>query len=127
MARGISAVIFLVSLIFSMSMLGGLGYYADMGVAYDVEGQNEDVQAAADALEGIGYDEDRSGSILQGPLAAVIPFGDHLQMFTTILGNTSGVIQLLFGVPETIADPIQTMFRLAMFITFIFGIRGILQ
>lgn len=127
MARGIAAVIFVVSLIFSITILSGIGFYASMGIEADVEGQNEDVQAAAENLGAIEYDEERSGDILQGPLAGIIPAVEILQTLSTILFNTSGVIQLLFGAPEIIADTLQTFFQLAMLITIGFFIRGAIQ
>lgn len=126
MARGIAAVIFLVALISSISILSGIGFYAQLGVSASVESQNQDVQRAAQNLEGIDYDEDRSGSILQGPLAAVIPAVEIVQTLSTILFNTAGVIQLLFGAPEIVAETIELFFRVSMLITIGFFIRGIM-
>lgn len=128
MARGVAAAVFLVSLVLSMTILSGIGYYATLGEAeIDASSQNEDVKQAADELEGIDYDEDRSSAILQGPLAGVIPAIDMLLTLKTIIGNTSGVIQLLFGAPAVVADAIQTFFRLALLITVGFLIRGAVQ
>jgi len=127
MAKGIAAFVFLVSLIFSITILSGLGFYAQLGVSADVETHNEDVQNAAENLEGIEYDEDRSPPILQGPLAAVIPVVEILQTFTTVLGNTSGVLQLLFGAPEVVADTVELFFRITMLVTIAFLIRGAVQ
>jgi len=127
MARGIGAFVFLISLICSVTILGGVGFYASMGISMDVDSHNEDIQAAAENLEGIEYDEDRSPPILQGPLAAVIPVVEILQTFTTVLTNTSGVLQLLYGLPEVAADTIELVFRIAMLVTIAFLIRGIAQ
>lgn len=128
MARGIAAFVVVVSLIFSMSILGGIGYYAELGEAeLDVEEQNKDVQKAAEQLDGVEFGEGRSSSILEGPLAVVTPVVSGLQVVTTVLGNTSGVLQLLYGLPQGVADTIETVFRLAMFITVIFLIRGAVQ
>lgn len=124
MARGIAAFVFLVSMILSITILSGIGYYAEIGANVDVEGQNEDVKQAAEELEGIDYGEDRSSAILQGPLAAVVPVIDILLTFKTVIGNTSGVIQLLFGVPAVIADTMELFFRIAMLVTIAFTIRG---
>lgn len=126
MVRGIGAVVFLMSLIFSITILSGLGFYAQIGISASAESHNDDVQDAADQLEGIEFDEDRSPSILRGPLAAVIPAVDLLMAFATVLGNTSGVIQLLFGAPVVVADTIQLLFRIAMLITAAFFIRGLM-
>lgn len=129
MARGIGAFIVMTALVLSITVLSGMGYYASMsaGADLDVSGQNQDVQQAADQLDGINYGEDRSNAILQGPLAAVVPFIEILQVLSAVLGNTSGVIQLLFGAPPVVADNIERLFRLAMLITIAFGIRGAVQ
>lgn len=117
---------FLTSLVFSISMLSGLGFYAKMGVEASAETQNEDVQAAAENLDGIEFDEDRSSSILQGPLAALVPAMEILMSLVTILSNTSGVVQLLFGASAIVGDTIELFFRLTMLITLAFVIRGLI-
>lgn len=127
MARGMAAAVFIIALVSSMSILSGLGFYALLGVSADVEGQNEDVEQAAKELEGINYDEDRSSAILQGPLAAVIPVIDILLVFKTVIGNTSGLVQLLFGAPVIVADTLETFFRIALLVTIVYGIRGAVQ
>ncbi len=127
MARGIAAAVFLISMILSITILSGIGYYAELGTEMDVSSQSEDVQRAADNLDGISYDEDRSSAILQGPLAAVIPVIEILQTFTTVIGNTSGVLQLLFGAPVVVADTLELFFRIAMLVTIAFLIRGAVQ
>jgi hypothetical protein len=124
MPRGTFAFVVVASLVLSMTLLNGLGYYALMGAEIDVSGQNKDVQAAADNLDGIEFGEGRSSAILQGPLAAVVPFVRIFQSFTTVLGNTSGVVQLLYGVPPAVADPIEVVFRLMMLVTIGYGIRS---
>jgi len=124
MARGIAAFVFVVSLIFSMTILGGIGFYASLGVDVDVESQNEDVKQAAEQLQGIEFGEGRSSAILQGPLAAVTPVIRIIQTFTTVIMNTSGVIQLLYGLPAIAADMIELMFRIAMLVTVAYMIRS---
>lgn len=124
MPRGIGAFIFAVSLILSMTILGGLGFYALMGIDVDTAGQNQDVQRAAEELDGIEFAEGRSSSILEGPLAAVTPVVSIFQTFTTVIGNTSGVIQLLYGVPKVAADTIELLFRIAMLVTIAYVIRS---
>lgn len=127
MARGVAAFVFISALVLSITMLSGIGYYADIGTEIDASSQTEDVQRAADGLSSVSYDEDRSGSILEGPLAAVIPAVDMILTLKTVIGNTSGVIQLLFGLPVIIADTIELFFRIAMFVTVAFFIRGAVQ
>ncbi len=115
------------SLIFSVVILSSIGYYSAIGTERDFSSQNEDVQRANESLSSIDYDEDRSSAILQGPLAAVIPVVEVLQTIQTILGNTSGVLQMLFGLPAVVADMLQLFFQLAMGITVIFLVRGAVQ
>jgi hypothetical protein len=124
MARGIAAFVFVGSLIFSMTILGGVGFYAALGVDVDASGQNADVQAAADQLDGIEFGEGRSGTILQGPLAVVTPVVGIIQTFTGVLGNTSGMLQLLYGIPKVAADTIELLFRIAMLVTIVYLIRS---
>lgn len=123
--------IFIVALTMSMSILGGIGFYASMGVEMSVEGQNEDVQRAADQLggpdsdeDGISFAEGRSSSILEGPLAVVTPVVEIFQVFTAIVGNTSGVIQLLYGMPKVVGDTIEVFFRLSLLVTILYLIRS---
>jgi hypothetical protein len=126
MARGVAAFVFVGSLILSMTILGGVGYYAslDAGVNTDLSGQNADVQAAANQVENITFGEGRSSSILQGPLAVVTPVVGILQTFTAVLKNTSGLLQLLYGLPPVAADQIEVLFRLAMLVTIVYLIRS---
>lgn len=124
MARGIAAAMVLVAMILSMTVLSGLGYYADLGADLNVEGQNEDVVAAAEQLSGIGFGEGRSDSILQGPLASVVPAVGLFTSFVTVIGNTSGVLQLLFGLPPVVADNIETFARLVMLVTALYLVRS---
>lgn len=122
--RGIGAFIVISSLIMSMTVLGGIGYYASLGVEVDAESHNEDVQRAAEQLDSIEFGEDRSDSILEGPLAAITNVVAMFQVLSGVLYNTSGILQLLFGLPETAADMIELTFRLAMVITLLYLIRS---
>lgn len=122
--RGIGAFVVISSLIFSMTLLSGVGYYALLGASVDASSQNEDVQAAAEQLDGIEFGEGRSGSILQGPLAVVTPVVSIIQTFTTVISNTSGVIQLLYGIPKVAADIVELLFRIAMLVTVAYVVRS---
>jgi len=95
-----------------------------VGVDVDAAGQNADVQQAAEQLDGIEFAEGRSSSILQGPLAVVTPVVGIMQTFTAVIGNTSGILQLLFGLPAVAADAIEVLFRIAMLVTLIYLIRS---
>lgn len=127
MGRGIAAFVFMTSLILAMSVLSGVSYYEELGAELDPDTANDDVVAANDALSGIDYNEDRSNSILQGPLAAVVPVVGILQTIKAVVANTSGVLQLLYGIPPAVADPIETIFRLAMGLTIVYLARGLMQ
>jgi len=122
--RGIGAFVFVGGLILSMTILSGVGYYGQMDVTIDASTHNQDVQNAADELDGIGFGEGRSDSLLEGPLAVVTPVIGIFQTFTTILFNTSGVLQLLYGLPPIAADTIEVLFRLAMLVTMGYRIRS---
>jgi len=127
MARGIGAFMFITSLVLAMTILTGMGFYGDLGMNIDASSQNADVQRAVDQLNSTEFGENRGASILEGPLAVVVPFIQVLNTFTTVLGNTSGILQLLFGLPKLVADTLETVFQLAMLVTTVFAIRGILQ
>jgi len=122
--RGIGAVIFVSSLIFSLTILTSVGYAAALGTNVDPSTQNADVQAAAEQLQGIEFGEGRSGSILQGPLAAVTPVVGILQTFVAVIGNTSGLLQLLYGAPPVAANLIEILLRIAMLVTIAYVIRS---
>jgi hypothetical protein len=127
MARGVGAFIFVASLVFAMTILSGLGFYATMNVDVDNSGANQDVQNAANQLNGTSFGENRSPSILEGPLAVVVPFINFVQTLWTVITNTSGILQLLFGLPKIAGDTIETVFRIALTVTGLFAVRGILQ
>lgn len=126
MPRGIAAFVLVASLVFSMTILGGVGFYGLLGedIDLDAETQNADVQAAAEELSGISFGEGRSSAILQGPLAVVTPVVGILQTFVATIGNTSGILQLLFGVPPVVGDTLETLFRIAMLVTVVYAIRS---
>lgn len=122
--RGVGAFIAVTALIMSMTVLGGMGYYAKLGADIDDESYNQDVQDAAEELNSIEFGEDRSSSILEGPLAAITPVVGMFQAFITVLTNTSGVIQLLYGVPKVVGDTVELLFRIGMVITLGYLIRS---
>jgi len=124
MPRGTFAFVVVASLVLSITLLNGIGYYALLGTEMDVSGQNEDIQAAADNLDKVKFGEGRAASILQGPLAVVTPVIQIFLAFVTVLGNTSGVLQMLYGIPAIVADQIELLFRLMMLVTVIYAIRS---
>lgn len=125
MARGIAAFVFVTGLVFALTILTGVGYIANVdGLTLDGESYNDDVQSAADQLSGIQYQEGRNSAILQGPLAVVVPVVDLFLTFQTVILNTSGLLQLLFGLPAVVADTLQTFFQLALVVTIGYLIRS---
>jgi len=124
MAKGIAAFVFIVALVFSMTILGSVGYYASVGPELDASTQNDDVVAAANELNQTTFGEGRSSSILEGPLAVVVPVVSVFSKFITVIGNTSGVVQLLFGVPAVVGGMLELTFRIAMLITLVYLIRS---
>jgi len=123
--RGIGAAVFIVGLILSMTILSGVGYYASLGdVEIDADKHNDDVVAAADSVGNTSFAEGRSGSVLEGPLAVVTPVVRTFNLLVTIVFNTSGIMQLLFGLPAIAADTIQLVFQLSMAVTLLYLVRS---
>jgi hypothetical protein len=122
--RGVGAFVVIASLIMAMTLLSGIGYYSALGADLDADSHNADVQNAADELNSVGFGEDRSSSILEGPLAVVTPVVGIFQTFSTVVTNTSGVIQLLYGLPAGAADIIELLFRVAMVVSLLYLIRS---
>jgi len=126
MPKGIGAVMVIAALILSLTILTGTGWVAGLGGDLEVDATtaNADVQRAADQLTGVEFGEGRSAAILQGPLAAVTPVVRIFQTFTAVLFNTSGVIQLLYGVGPTVGDSVELFGRLAFLVTLGYLIRS---
>jgi hypothetical protein len=122
--RGVGAFVVIASLIMAMTLLSGIGYYSALGADLDAESHNADVQNAAEELDSVGFGEDRSSSILEGPLAVVTPVVGIFQTFSTVVTNTSGVLQLLYGLPTVAADIIELLFRVAMVVSLLYLIRS---
>jgi hypothetical protein len=122
--RGVGAFVVIASLILSMTLLSGIGYYASLGAELDADSHNQDVQDAADELNSVGFGEDRSSSVLEGPLAVVTPVVGIFQTLSTVVTNTSGVLQLLYGIPAVAADLVETVFRFAMVVSLLYLIRS---
>jgi len=121
MAKGIVALFVCIALTLSISMLAGLGFYADMGVAFS-DSADDDVQAAADAMIGQTASDQSSGSVLQDFTTSA---GRTLASGWQVLANLSGIIKMLFGAPDVIANTIQLMFQLTFSVSFAAFIRGV--
>lgn len=121
MAKGVVAFVIVVSLVFSISILAGMGFYSEMGVQYDIESENQQVQNAVETFTGQEATDRTGGSALQDFTASA---GQTLASGWEIIANLSGVLQML-GVPKPLADPLQSIFQLTFGITFAAFIRGV--
>ena len=121
MAKGIVAFIVCVAFILAISILSGLGYYADMGVQYS-ENSDADVQAAADAMTGQTASDQSGGSVLQDFTTSA---GRTLSTGWQVIANLSGILKMLYGAPDVVASAMQTMFQIVFGISFAAFIRGV--
>lgn len=122
MAKGIAAFVVVLSLIMSISILSGLGFYSSMGVDYS-DSANDDVREAADALVGQEATDSGSGSALEDFTSSA---ATTLASAWQVIANLSGVLQLLFGLPAALTDTLQTFFLMVFGITFAAFIRGVM-
>lgn len=120
MAKGTMAFVFMLALISSISILGGLGFYADLGVDYSDSGYDKDTQAAADAL--VGQEASNTGSSVFTDFT--VGAANSLSIAWQVLANTSGVIKLLFSAPDVVAQNLQTFFQIMFGLTFAGFVRG---
>jgi len=121
MAKGIVAFVVVLAMILSISMLSGIGFYASMNVDYSTNA-DKDVQRAADTMIGQEAADKSGGSVLQDFTTSA---GRTLGTAWQVLANTSGIIKLLFGLPNVIANQIQLFFQMIFSITFAGFIRGV--
>lgn len=121
MSKGIAAFVVVLAVILSIGTLSAVGYYDSLKVDYDDPSANQDVQDAADALTSPDATDTGGTALVEfttGPANA-------LQASWAVLSNTSGLLQLLIGLPKSVADPIQTFFQVIFGITFIGFLRGV--
>lgn len=123
MSKGITAFVVMLSLIMAISILSGIGFYDSLGLDYSSQGMDDDVKSAHDAL--VSQEATDTGG------TAVVEFttgaANTLQAAWEVLSNTSGVIKLLFGAPDSVADTFQTFFRIVFGVTFLGFIRGVVM
>ncbi len=122
MAKGIVAFMICVFFILSISMLSGLGFYSDMNVDYS-DSADDDVQAAADAMTGQEATDKSGGSVLQDFTTSA---GRTIATGWQVIANLSGILKMLFGAPDVIADSLQTMFQITFGVSFAAFIRGVI-
>lgn len=122
MSKGITAFFIVVALTLSIPITAGLGFYDHLNVDYS-SSANDDVQAAADALIGQEATDESGGSALEDFTTSA---STSLSAGWQVIANLSGILQLLFGLPEELTDPIQTFFQITFSITFIAFIRGVI-
>jgi len=121
MSKGITAFFIVLSLILSLSMLSGLGYYQSLGVSYE-DSARDDVQSAADALVGQEASDKSGGGVLQDFTTSA---GRTLATGWQVIANLSGILILLFGIPSVVAGSIQTAWMMIYGISFAAFIRGV--
>lgn len=121
MSKGIAAFVIVLSVIMAISMLSGIGYYSELRVNYDA-GYNDDVAAAADVL--VGQEASNTGSSVFTDFT--VGGANALRTAWQVLANTSGVLQLLFGLPPAVADPLERFFQLIFGLTFAGFVRGVM-
>lgn len=121
-SKGITAFVLVLAPILAISMLSGIGYYDELNVDYSNSAADADVQAAADALTSQEATDTGGTALVEFTTGAANTF----QSFWQVLSNTSGVLKLLLGLPDSIADPIQTFFQITFGVTFAAFIRGVL-
>jgi len=121
MSKGPVAFFVVTSLVLSMSMLSGLGFYSQLGVSYQ-DSARDDVNAAADALVGQEASDKSGGSVLQDFTTSA---GRTISTGWQVIGNTDGVLILLFGLPGVVAGTIQLLFNMTYGFFFAAFIRGV--
>jgi len=121
MAKGVTAFFVVVAVILSISTLSGLGFYQTVGAEFS-NSSSADVRNAADALIGQEASDQSSGSVLEDFTTSA---GTTLATAFEVLANTSGILQLLLGLPAALADQIQVFFQLVFGVTFAAFIRGV--
>ena len=121
MSKGIVAFMVCVAFILAISIVSGLGYYADMNVQYS-DSADADVQAAADAMTGQTASDQSGGSVLQDFTTRA---GRTLSTGWQVIANLSGILKMLYGAPDVVASSMQTMFQIVFGISFAAFIRGV--
>lgn len=121
MSKGIASFVVILAVIMSISVLAGIGFYDSLQVNYTGDQHNEDVQAAADAMTNQESTTTGTNPIEDFTVGA----GTTLSAAWQVISNTSGVLQLLFGLPQGVAEAMQTFIRIIYGITFAGFIRGV--
>jgi hypothetical protein len=121
MSKGVTAMMLVVGVLLSVTVLAALGFYAGIGMQYP-ENANQQVQDAAEDFTGQEA-TDRSGGSAQQDFTTSA--ADTLSAGWEIISNTSGVLQLLVMFPKVLADAIQSFIRIAFGLMFLFFIRGL--
>jgi hypothetical protein len=122
MAKGIVAFVVVICLILSMSILSGLGFYKTMGLEIS-ESADADVQAAYDSMVGQEATDQSGGSVLQDFTTSA---ARTLSTAWQVIANLSGILKLLFGAPDVVANQLQIFFMLTYSISFAAFIRGVI-
>lgn len=121
MAKGIAAFVIVLTPVLAISILSGVGYYDALDVSYGDTAADQDVQNAANALQNAQASDTGGSAIVEFTTGAATA----LQSAWTVIGNTSGVLKLLFNVPNVLAGQLQLFFQIIFGLTFIGFIRGV--
>lgn len=121
MAKGIVAFMIVVALTLTISVLGGIGFYAQLEVDYS-DSANNATENAAEAMTGQTASDQSGGSVLQDFTTSA---GRTLSVGWEVVKNLSGILQLLFGLPKALTDAIQTFWVMTYSVTFAAFIRGV--
>lgn len=122
MSKGIFAFVVMTGLILAISILSGIGFYDNLALDYSSQGMDDDVQSAADALTSQEATDTGGTAVVEFTTGAA----NVLQVGWEVVSNTSGVLKLLFNLPDAVADPFETFFQIAYGLTFAGFIRGVM-
>lgn len=122
MAKGIAAFVVVLAVTMSISILAGIGFYDQLGIDYSDPGYDDDVQAAAQAMTSQEASNTGSSAFTDFTVGA----GNSIQTFWQVLSNTSGILKLLFALPDPLAKSLQTVFQITFGVTFAGFIRGVM-
>jgi hypothetical protein len=120
MSVGIKAFYVMLSFILALSIVAGLGIPDLLNMSHSAT-YDEDVNAVIDAMT--SQEQPNTGTSTFADFT--IGGGRALHTGWQVIGNTKGVVMLITGVPESVAAPVQSFFRIAFGLSFAQFIRGV--
>lgn len=121
MSKGITAFVIMFSVISAISILSGIGFYDSLYLDYSDQGMDDDTQKALNALTTQEATDTGGTAVVEFTTGAA----NTLQAAWAVISNTSGVVKLLFGAPDVIAQTFEKFFQIAFGLTFAGFIRGV--